>query len=233
MRRLSIASPLFILLACAPARAEGGPSFDCRKAASAVEKAICTDDKLGALDRRMAASYAAALQRLDPKGVEALRNDQRSFQAVLSYGLEWDEDKPKDKRIFDLGDAMKHRADLLAGIDAAPAGRWAGSWRNHFGGIDIEAKGNDFTVSADGAMPVTGNWVCTIAGTAKVVGDRLVLSGSAENEQDGWTYGLARDGDRIVLSQQGPKGQRHGSPTCGHNGSMEGSYLFVTKPNPQ
>lgn len=213
-----------------PAAAErGGPSFDCSKATSDVEKTICADGKLAALDRRVAQAYAAALKRLDPKGAAALKSDQRSFQAVLSYGLEWDEGKSKDKRSFDLAENLETRAEFLSGLDAAPAGRWTGTWSNHFGGIDIEQKGGGFSVSANGAMPVTGNWVCTIEGTAKVEGNALVLIGSEDGAQDGWTYRLTRDGDQIVLSQSGPKGQRHGSPTCGRNGSMEGGYFLGKK----
>lgn len=224
---------LLLLTSALPALAQTGPSFDCAKASSAVEKAICADAKLGALDRRIAAAYAEALKRLDPKATKALRDDQRSFQATLAYGLEWDEGKPQDKRVFDLADTMKDRAEFLGAIDAAPAGRWAGTWSNHFGGIDIETKGDGFSVSANGAKPVTGNWVCQIEGTAKVEGDRLVLAGSEDGKPDGWTYALTRDGDRIVFSQAGPKGERHGSPTCGHNGSMEGDYFFLAKPVPE
>lgn len=223
---------IFLLAVAAPALAQTGPSFDCAKASTTVEKAICADGKLGALDRRMAAAYADALKRLDPKADKALRDDQRGFQAGLAYGLEWDEDKPQDKRIFNLGESLKSRVEFLKGIDAAPAGRWGGSWNNHFGGIDIETKGDAFSVSANGAMPVTGNWVCQIEGTAKVEGDRLVLAGSEDGKPDGWTYTLTRDGDRIAFSQRGPKGEKHGSPTCGRNGSMEGDYFFVTKADP-
>lgn len=224
---------LMILLATTPASAQGGPSFDCRKAKSPVEKAICADDKLGALDRRVASTYAEAMKRLDGKGAEALRQDQRSFQATLAYGLEWDEGKPPDKRIFRLEEALKSRAEFLSGIDAAPAGRWAGTWRNNSGEIDIQTKGQGFSVAANGAMPVTGNWVCDINGSAKVEGDSLVFSGDEDGKPDGWTYRVTREGDRLTFSQAGPKGERHGSPTCGHNGSMAGSYLFVTKPSGQ
>lgn len=219
----------FALLAAAQAQAQTGPSFDCRKASSEVEKTICADPKLAALDLRVSRAYAEALKRLDARGAEALRQDQRSFQATLAYGLEWDEGKPKDKRIFDLGSSLTHRAELLTGIDAAPAGRWAGTWSNHYGGIDIETKGQGFSVAVNGAMPVTGNWVCDIKGTAKVEGSGLVFSGDDDGTSDGWTYRLTRDGDRLTFSQTGPKGEKHGSPTCGRNGSMEGSYLFVTK----
>jgi uncharacterized protein len=52
-----------ILLAAAPAPtgAKRGASFDCKKAATAVEKAICGDPDLAALDGELAAAYRRAL----------------------------------------------------------------------------------------------------------------------------------------------------------------------------
>jgi uncharacterized protein len=44
--------------AAPPAQAGSGPSFDCAKATSTVEKLICNDAGLAALDRKLAAAYA-------------------------------------------------------------------------------------------------------------------------------------------------------------------------------
>ncbi|WP_244868037.1 MliC family protein [Vannielia litorea] len=53
--RLALA---FVLCLTAPATAQ---SFDCAKAESSAEKLVCSDARLGALDDRVAARYAAAL----------------------------------------------------------------------------------------------------------------------------------------------------------------------------
>lgn len=218
------------LLLAVPAAAQEGPSFDCRKAASPVEKAICADRRLAALDRRIAGDYAAALQRLDAKGAESLREDQRGFLRVLSYGMERNEGVPEAKQIFDLHETLKERAAFLTSVGPAPQGHWVGTWSNYFGGIDITAEAGGLVIAANGAAPVTGNWVCDVGGRVEVEAERLTLKGDSEERGPGWTYQLARDGDRIVFSQTGPAGESSGAPVCGHNGSMNGSYLYQARP---
>ena len=56
------------LLAASPAAAQKGPSFDCARAESAVDRAICKDPELAKADRELAAAYTALLDRL--KGAE-------------------------------------------------------------------------------------------------------------------------------------------------------------------
>jgi uncharacterized protein len=57
----------------------GAASFDCSKASTAAEKAICTDPALSKADEAMAASYKAVeAATLDPSG---LRRDQREWLA--------------------------------------------------------------------------------------------------------------------------------------------------------
>lgn len=211
----------------ASAQQQTGPSFDCRKAKSPLEKDICTSPKLAALDRRVAEEYAAALKRLDEKSATALRQDQRWFQGVLQIGLEHDAGLAKKDRIFDLPGTMEERVSFLSGLRPVPAGTWAGTWKNFVGEIEIEEKDGKLKVSAGAAKPVTGNWVCNLEGSARQEGDALVIT--QDEEADGWTYRLARAGDHAVFSQKGPKGEEFSSPTCGMNGSMTGSYFPTTK----
>jgi uncharacterized protein len=64
-----------ILPAEAPAQA--GPSFDCSKATSPVEKAICADPGASEADRKMAAAYDRLLQSLTaPQARAHLQRDQ-------------------------------------------------------------------------------------------------------------------------------------------------------------
>ena len=58
------------------------PTFDCRGAKLAAEKAICSDPDLARLDREMDAAYKAALAKRDRKGVVELRQEQRDFVAA-------------------------------------------------------------------------------------------------------------------------------------------------------
>lgn len=54
-----------------------GPSFDCGRASTAVETAICADDRLSRLDRDVAQAYAAALARTGED--KSLRAAQRRW----------------------------------------------------------------------------------------------------------------------------------------------------------
>ena len=73
----------FRVLAAAKSRAEGGaevgPSFDCAKAGSRTEIAICSDDILTELDLNIAARYTDLRVRLSPAGRERLLADQRAW----------------------------------------------------------------------------------------------------------------------------------------------------------
>ena len=73
---LPVAAALFLLPAAA------APSFDCAKAATTVEKAICGSTALSAADRKLADSYNALLGRVSEPVRAALRNAQRQW---LSY----------------------------------------------------------------------------------------------------------------------------------------------------
>ncbi len=63
----------------APSPASMGPSFDCRKAASADEQAICASSDLAALDRQLADAYSAALASANDAA--AIRAAQRQWIA--------------------------------------------------------------------------------------------------------------------------------------------------------
>ncbi len=76
---------LALLLAAAAVQAQDGPSFDCDRAETVAEQLVCADPALAALDRRIAARYAAALdivRGLDADAAEAeatLRAVQRGW----------------------------------------------------------------------------------------------------------------------------------------------------------
>ncbi len=81
MRARFFAAALSIL--AAPAAAQEGPqaSFDCKKAATPVERAICEGNYTAELDRAMAALYRAALERA-PGERAATEAQQRQWLAA-------------------------------------------------------------------------------------------------------------------------------------------------------
>jgi uncharacterized protein len=74
MRRVISAAALSLTLSSAA----GSAGFDCAKAASAVEKAVCADSALSNLDEYLARYYSAALEALGD-GVSCLKSDQRNW----------------------------------------------------------------------------------------------------------------------------------------------------------
>ena len=64
------------------ARAEGGPSFDCRYAKTPDEIAICHNPSLADDDRRMSSAYFH-LRRL---AIQEGRTDNLKFRVALSAG---------------------------------------------------------------------------------------------------------------------------------------------------
>ena len=55
------------------------PSFNCRRAKAQVNRMICADPELSALDNALSASFYAAQRRLDFAGLQALHADQTAF----------------------------------------------------------------------------------------------------------------------------------------------------------
>lgn len=63
-----------------PAAAQGrGPSFDCRKASTVVEFAICDSDEFAAGDLKLARLYRRAMRNLSPAGQADLKREQRAW----------------------------------------------------------------------------------------------------------------------------------------------------------
>ncbi len=53
-----------------------GPSFDCKKAKTCIEKFICADKDLSALDKRMSETYAKLLGKLQGEDKEQVKQNQ-------------------------------------------------------------------------------------------------------------------------------------------------------------
>jgi hypothetical protein len=64
-----------------PSASPGRPSFDCAKARSRGEIAVCSDSGLSALDRNMANQYRGAFAAADPEQQDVLRGTARRFYA--------------------------------------------------------------------------------------------------------------------------------------------------------
>lgn len=214
------------------ASAQGKPSFDCAKASSVAEKAICADPALAEADAAVAQSYAAALKVLDPRAGKALRDDQRDFTQYRDDIAGFNEDKPKDKQIIDLGEFLRDRAAFLASIKAPASRDFVGTWSNVRGGVEIKAAGAaTLEVSADTVNnPMSGSGSCEIGGMVPVR-KQLQLVDTDDNEQPtGFVFTFRRDGDQLVVEQSGSgKDDRTEPPSCGANGHVDGNFFLTDR----
>jgi uncharacterized protein len=67
-----------VVISCPVAAQQAGPSFDCFKASTTVEKAICASQDLSMKDLATAKMYKAAVAR-HPEKKTTLQNSQRTF----------------------------------------------------------------------------------------------------------------------------------------------------------
>jgi tetratricopeptide (TPR) repeat protein len=88
---------------------EAHPSFDCGTVRLAVEKAICADPELGALDQQVADTYTRLLNASAGRSADILRRAQRDFIARRNAGF--------GKPDYDLEKAMKERLDKLLTVE--------------------------------------------------------------------------------------------------------------------
>jgi len=88
----------------------GKPSFDCRKARRAVERAICANPELADLDREIGAStFRAVHEAQGPRQARELQRDQDQFIARRNAEF--------GKAGYDLQKAMRERLRQINGVD--------------------------------------------------------------------------------------------------------------------
>lgn len=138
LRHLLAVSAFTMLLATTAVAQEAKPSFDCAKASTPVEHAICASPSVAALDAEMAVSYAAALKQSGD--AEALRREQRDWAAQrgptcgIMPGADDDVAEVSDEALMCLTDLYQARFDQLTNpaqrqSDADPARFLGGLWQ--------------------------------------------------------------------------------------------------------
>ncbi|WP_027057646.1 lysozyme inhibitor LprI family protein [Mesorhizobium loti] len=213
------------------AQAQTKPSFDCAKAASVAEKAICADPALAQADADVEKNYAALLKMLDPHAGKALRNDQSDFIGYRDQIAGFNENTPKDQQTFDLGEFLRDRATFLAGIRKPADTGFIGTWSSVGGSVEIKAAGaGKLDISEDVANPVSGGGECDISGTVKA-GKSLRLVDTDDNDKPtGFVFTFRRDGDALVVEQSGTgKDGNSEPPSCGANGHVDGTFFLGEK----
>ena len=206
--------------------AAAAPSFNCAKATTPVEKAICANSALADQDAAIAQQYKTVRSKLDAEAAQSLTADQRYFLGVRDniYDAPFQGSTPAKE----IGTSMRSRLAFLKSINPQPPAGFVGMWKNIEGEIEITktADGQLF-VAANSNQPYRGRWVCDLSGKAVVDGDTLKVA-----YQDGppWSLTLTRRGAVLVVRVVPPAGVEDdgfGPPFCGRNGSLNGDWFAV------
>lgn len=199
------------------------PSFNCARASTPAEHAICADPRLGRLDRGLADRYVEVRRSMTPAMREALTRDQRWF---LGARDEWQENSTRGgfRDFPDMAARMDDRIAFLDRLQTRPATQLQGRWRNAAGQVQIRTlEKGQVSVEISAAHPVNARWLCEVSGRARV-GDRTITI----NADDGWRVRLSLDRGVLKVEELAPGGQGGSRPYCGANGYVEGSY-FLTR----
>ena len=147
---------LAVLLAASPLAQ--GASFNCAKASTAAEKMICADPELSALDDKLGAAYAAAMERIGNQGL--VRQWQREW--LRSWELTSCKDAACARPVY---------AARVAALDGAIASPWNGQYIRYAGSKeDRHAADIMLIATRDGGVIGAGStlWLGVNAGGGQV-----------------------------------------------------------------
>jgi uncharacterized protein YecT (DUF1311 family) len=196
-----------------------GQSFDCRKAASSTEKAICGSSELSALDSRMAAAWRRSTEIFAGPEAEAmlepLRNEQRQW---LGRRNACGSDLRCLRNIYQQRNAV---LEFRPFPETAPVDRFVGIF-THEGFMTAYIQRLDAIsarVLVEGADPESGRWICHFEGIGIVRESRL----EALDTETGGRLVLERDGGGILIPNLDSNFAANQS-NCGLNGMMNFAY---------
>ena len=75
----SVSLSMVLLGVALPTLAVHAASYDCTRANTAAEIAVCANPSLNRLDEDLAVEYRSVLNRLPPRRADMVRDDQRSW----------------------------------------------------------------------------------------------------------------------------------------------------------
>lgn len=191
-------------------------SFDCNKARTPMEKAICSDMKLSALDDELNAAYKAALERSGSK--EAIRRWQRDW--LKSYAVT----RCKDAACWQVQFSERIAALKNVAGSQEPAARWSGHYVRYTNGrkeIDpasitlIGLSGNRVFASGN-ALWEGPNAANGQVHTGEIEGIGHLKGGKAVFDLDGCSATLALEAQGLTVLEESGCG--------GMNVSFVGNY---------
>jgi uncharacterized protein YecT (DUF1311 family) len=211
MNRKSLLVVAFVVQTLAMGSGEAAsPSFDCAKAATATEHAICASDLLSALDREMADAYRAARAGVGAGAKQQIREEQITWIG---------------QRNACGGDAgclearMRHRIAALRGETPAHASTGG------LTGVYCARGGNDMILVEDFGNAIEFDFLSVQGGDHFCAAGRLraVKSGSGYTaRQHGCSFRIVPQAGQLVFSSGNEPGCRD---LCGARAAF-GSHVF-------
>ena len=213
-----VAGMAIILPACLHAAER--PSFDCDKAATLSEKAICASEALARLDREIAALYRERRTRV-PLG--------RLLETVQRQWLELRDRCGADATCLEkeMSERKRGLEDAIARFAKAPTkdtSGFAGAYSNPYGTMEIEAVSTtEFDVTISTAEPKQGRWVCDFSGTGRLENGAITIRHQPDADTAPVVVTLKRQPGSVTVKEE-----RTDQPDyCGNNGYIEGTYHLV------
>lgn len=204
------------------------PSFDCARATTPTETAICANPELSRLDARIARRYTAVMRGYGPTARAALRQDQRYYLAVRDevHDIIAREDGPS-LTVQTLPGVMQARADFLDALAETPGDDPTGVWGNIEGGGAINSGVHGgWVYDFNTVQPVNGRWVCDSSGVGRSEDDALRL---IDTEIEGADISVRIADGVLLLEEEMSSDMGGGSPYCGSSGSFSGAYFRLTR----
>jgi len=200
---------LSALIAAVPATAQTVPSFDCRKAASATEKTVCTDSNLARLDRQLGTLWRSMIRAyFDEQQIAQMKLDQTHWMTVRNACA---------ADVECIGQAYRDRLNRLAGADHEyPA---AGVFEaNQVGTFALYPLSGEYLVSIQTADPKNGAWTCEVIGRAKMdAGVLRVTFGT-------FSFPVVLRDSRTLVVDPGKEVWAAEANACGLNGTFAFAY---------
>jgi uncharacterized protein YecT (DUF1311 family) len=206
--------------ALTPGAAAERPSFDCAKAETATEKAICADGRLAQLDRAIAAAFRQIKKDLATI-TDEIDDEQKLFLTE------------RDKCGSDVA-CLRRKMDERRAALALERGRgdvrgaFIGRYENDLGWMIIRRtlKGNYWLYGQ--TEDPGARWACDVGGSLEPVrrGVSVVEAGEENNSRP---IRLRIKGNALVIAEAADMEHRLQGFTCGYRGFVEGSYRRVTK----
>lgn len=212
---------LYVLALAMPQAA--APSFDCARASTPVERAICADRRLAAQDRQVADAYARVRRSLSPAARDALARDQRWY---LGARDEWFENRDRWEGFPDLASRMTSRVAFLTSLSTTRPDTLVGRWRNVAGEVEItQTAPGRLGIAADAGQPTNARWLCEGVTVEGPQADRTV-EGTTGDDQAYRIRATLKDG-YLEIEEQALTPGSYGPPYCGANGHISGVYFRV------